>query len=755
MRPIDIIKFYLFEDGDWVEYTDGIISVDIQRGLQQYTSPIDMPDAGIMRLLSRSYSVDPYENSNFRTGRTIKVEANGTSIFTGRLIDINVSYNPKGRPPDIELIAIDMVGTMQAHVLQDGFRDRLGGPMTISMFLQEMDYTSGTNPVVPVDEYEIVGFVSAQAPSDIGAGKNGAEAYYYPPLGTSAWGFYTKLATSNLAFLYANVDNELVGVDDWSVSGAAHPRNNASVATFDSRGGELGYFNVILNDGFDILCNRLKITNQGIDYGVSSNPVSTTDWGPGFRQFDLALFPVPTGGGIVKDTIVNRTFSETVFPERDITSISWNGRFNPDLAKTIEIYDNIDIYHEIDVLTIDKKYEIVGITHQINTEDWNITYALKNAFLDSEVLGNAEIIIAPSTGDTNTVFNFSVDCDSPENIVSISWDWGDGTLDSTGLTATHTFNTQATFTITATITDIYGINRIITKQQYVSGALPTSNFTWAVNPSNSGLIEFTYSGLPIPSNTVPGNEFVWNFGDGSTGQNRFQPIVGNLYTTGGNKTVSLTTTNQYGSSTTTKTISVTPGTVTSTVGNRGVRYFRILMDVGTAKAAPINFFPLMSKLKALTSNGTNRALDKPITFADQTGVNGYRDSAGNVVYPIGLSSNTKIYALTDTSTTNYGLRPVGFDSSTAYRYFAITIDLGQPFYDLSQFRITLEQFAADNDYTPMAIQYQTDASQYFNQTVPYSQQGGWTTPNTIATVVTTTVGTDRVFTNIPTLPLNW
>lgn len=751
MRPIDIIKFYLLEDETWVEYTDGIISVDIQRGLAEYTSPIDMPDAGVMRLLSRSYSVDPYENSNFRTGRTIKVEANGTAIFTGRLIDINVSYNPKGRPPDIELIAIDMVGTMQAHVLQDGFRDRLGGPMTISMFLQEMDFTSGTNPAVPPDEYEIVGFVSAQAPSDIGAGGNGADAYYYPPLGTSAWGFYTKLATSNLAFLYANVDNELVGVDDWSVSGAAHPRNNPSVATFDSRGGELGYFNVILNDGFDILCNRLKIINQGIDYGVSSNPVSTTDWGPGFRQFDLALFPVPTGGGIVKDTIVNRTFSETVYPERDITSISWNGRFNPDLAKTIEIYDNIDVYHEIDVLTIDKKYEIVGITHQINTEDWNITYALKNAFLNTEVLGNAEIIVSPTSGDTNTVFNFSVDCDNPSNIVSINWDWGDGTLDSTGLTATHTFGTQATFTITATITDIYGINRVITKQQYVAGALPTSDFDWAVNPSNSGLIEFTYNGLPIPTGAY--EEYVWNFGDGSTGQNRFKPIVGNLYTTGGNKTVSLTTTNQYGSSTTTKTISVTPGTVTSTVGNRAVRYIRILMDPGSAKLAPINFFPLMSKLKALTSNGTNRALDKPITFEEHVGVNGFRNSAGNTVIPFGLGGDPLL--LTDTRTTNYGLRPVGFDSSTAYRMFGITVDLGQPFYDLSQFRITLEQFAADNDYTPMAMQYQTDASQYFNQTVPYSQQGGWTTPNTIATVVTNSVGTDRVFTNIPTLPLNW
>lgn len=748
MRTIDIIKFYLREGATWVEYTDGIISVDIQRGLQKYTSPMDMPDAGIMRLISRSYSVDPYENSNFRTGRTVKVEANGTPIFTGRLIDINVSYNPKGKPPQIELIAIDMVGTMQAHVLQDDFRDYFGGAMNTTAFIQNMNNTS-----IPGPNSEIIGWVSAQRFSDVGVAGGSAEALYYPPLGASAWNFYTQLAKSNLAFLYANVDNEMVGVNDWAVSGALHPRNNPSVATFDSRGGELGYFNVVLNDGFDILCNRFKTTNIGQDFGVASNTTSATNWGPGFKQLDATLFlgPPPSQPGMTN--IINRVFSETVFPARDISSISWNGKFDPDLAKTIEIYDNIDIYHEVDVLTIDKKYQIVGIQHRIDAENWNITYSLKNAFLDQEVLGYPTIVVAPSSGDTNTVFNFSIDCDNPANIVSVTWNWGDSTPDSTGLTATHTFGTQATFTITATITDIYGIPRVITKQQYVAGALPTSDFTWAVNPSNSGLIEFTYTGLPIPEG--PYTEYLWNFGDGGTGQNRFRPIVGNLYTTGGNKTVTLTTTNQYGSSTTTKVISVTPGTVTSTVGNRAVRYIRILMDPGVPRTAPINFFPLMSKLRALTSNGTNRALNKPITFAEQVGVNGYRDSAGNVVFPIGTSPNTKPLALTDTSTTNYGLRPVGFDGSSAYRMFGITIDLGQPFYDLSQFQITFEQTVGDSDYSPLAIQYQTDASAGFNQTIPYSQQGGWTTPNAVATVTTTTLGTNRTFSNIGTLPLNW
>jgi len=745
MRPIDIIKFYLLEDESWVEYTDGIISVNIRRGLQRYTGPWDMPDAGVMRLISRSYSVDPYENSNFRTGRTIKVEANGTPIFTGRLIDINVSYNPKGKPPQIELIAIDMVGTMQAHVLQNNFRDRLGHTMDISEFVQEMTFTSGTNPAVDPSDYEIVGWVSAQESSNLGPAGGIATAMYYPPLGASAWQNYSQLVKSNLAFLYANVDNEMVGVDDWSISGAAHPRNNPSVATFDSRGGELGYFNVVLNDGFDILCNRFKFTNNGIDFGVQTNSFSTNNWGPGFKQLDASLFgitlEIPNG----VENIINRVFSETVIPQRDITSISWNGRFAPDIAKTIEIYDNVDVYHEIDVLTIDKKYQIVGISHNINAEDWEITYSLKNSFLDKEVLGYPEINITPSTGNTNTVFNFSIDCENPELLVGVTWDFGDGTSDYEGLTATHTFTTQNTYTITATITDAYGITTVITDQQLVTGAPPTSDFTWAVNPSNSGLIEFTYSGTPIAEG--PYTEYLWDFGDGGTGQNRYVPVVGNLYTTAGNKTVSLTTTNQYGSSTTTKTISVTPGTVTSTVGNRGVRYLRLLVDPGGPRVAPINFFPLLSKFRALTSNSTNRALDKPIVAYFLTGIDGFRDSGGNRFTPTG----GRAVCLTDNDTTNYGIRPVAYDGTNQNREFSFIIDLGQPFYDLSQFRMTFEQYAGDSDYSPMLLQYQTDATQYFN---PYSSSG-WESPSSVATITTTTLGSNRTFTNSLTLPLNW
>jgi PKD repeat protein len=754
MRPIDIIKFYLLEGATWVEYTDGIISVDIQRGLEKYTSPWDMPDAGVMRLISRSYSVDPYENSNFRTGRTVKVEANGTPIFTGRLIDINVSYNPKGNPPEIEIIAIDMVGTMQAHVLQDWFRDRLGSAMQINGFVQEMTFAGqGTTP------NEISGWVSAQQPSNEGVtGYFYQDAQYYPPIGASAWENYSQLAKSNLAFLYANVDNEMVGVNDWALSGNAHPRNNPSVATFDSRGGELGYFNVVLNDGFDILCNRLKVTNvtygagnvaTTTDFGVATNQLSTTNWGPGFKQLDASIsvvLPTPPDPGITN--LINRVFAETIIPGRDITSISWNGRFAPDLAKTIEIYDNIDVYHEVDVLTIDKKYEIVGITHSINAEDWNITYSLKNAFLNEEVLGFPEIAIAPSTGDTNTVFNFSVDCEHPELIDTIVWDFGDTPLDYEGLTATHSYGTQGTYTITATITNTYGLTQVITKQQYVAGAPPTSDWTWAVNPSNSGLIEFTYTGTPVA--TGPWTEYLWTFGDGGTGNNRLHPVVGNLYTTGGNKTVSLTTTNAYGSSTTTKVISVTPGTVTNNVGNRAVRYLRLVVDPGAARVAGVNFVPLMSKFRALTSTtATNRALDKPIVSYHSLAVDGFRDSGGNRFNPVGLRAT----CLTDNDTTNYGIRPVGYDSSNIYRMFEFVIDLGQPYYDLSQFRIALETFTGDPDYSPLVLQFNTDASEYFNP----NSSGGWALvpSGNPADVATTTLGTSRVFVNNITLPINW
>jgi PKD repeat protein len=760
MRTTDIIKFYILEDSTWVEHTDGLLTVNINRGLKEYTSPTDMPDAGIMVLTSRSYSLDPYENSSVRTGRKVKVEANGTPIFTGRLIDVNVSYQPKGNPPEINLVAIDMIGTMQAHTLSDFFRGRLGSAMYVDGFYQEIGYAS-----VPGPNSEVIGLEIASEMSGIGP------VYEYstfgplswPASGSSLWDFFRVYPQSTLAFPWANVNDQLETIDDWSVLGASHPRENPPVATFDSRGGELGYYNVVLGDGFDNLCNKMKITGvvsplspsaPGASIGKQvkgtvSNTVSNEEWGPGFKDFTVNI--ASNTAAIIDPGLANfanRVFMETVHPSRDIRSISWNGRFDPDLAKTIEIYDNVQVYHEIDTFTIDKKYQIVGITHNIDADNWNITYSLKNAFLDQESIGFPTIVYTPETIDTRTDITFSIDCERPENIAQIVWNDGDGQI-ITGPTITNEYRTQATYTITASITDVYGIIREVELDLFVPGALPTSDFSWRANSSNSGLIEFLYLGETIPSNTVPGNEFVWNFGSGVPSNNsNLKPYTGHIYTSGGSKTVSLTVTNQYGTSTTTKTISVTPGTVTNQVGTRPVRFIRLRVNPGGSANASAAWFPLMSNLQALTSSGTNRlvAASDPVISRIFNGSQYLVVNNGQIIATPALGNP---YLTSVGYTTPYGVRPVS-TAGVVNRLLYFVLDLGDVYYDIDLLKISLEQFAADNDYPNLDIDFQEDVVNYVPGVLEV--ETGWTfAGRTNATVL----GLNKEFSNASNLPVNW
>ena len=115
------IKLYLYINSAWVEYTDGLINCNIVRGIQSYEGPFSQPDVGQLTILTRNENLDPYNNTDVVYNLKIKVTANNTTIFTGKIDSIDVKYRPKGLPPEITLTAIDYLGSMQRHTLSDSF----------------------------------------------------------------------------------------------------------------------------------------------------------------------------------------------------------------------------------------------------------------------------------------------------------------------------------------------------------------------------------------------------------------------------------------------------------------------------------------------------------------------------------------------------------------------------------------------------------------------------------------------------------
>lgn len=83
--------------------------------------------------------------------------------------------------------------------------------------------------------------------------------------------------------------------------------------------------------------------------------------------------------------------------------------------------------------------------------------------------------------------NSTASADADGTIASRTWNWGDGTANSTGITASHTYSTSGTKTITLTVVDNLGASTTTTRTVAVSSG--TDNFvlgTTKPNASNTG-----------------------------------------------------------------------------------------------------------------------------------------------------------------------------------------------------------------------------------------------------------------------------
>lgn len=127
--------------------------------------------------------------------------------------------------------------------------------------------------------------------------------------------------------------------------------------------------------------------------------------------------------------------------------------------------------------------------------------------------------------------------------LSYHWDFGDGAT-STDQNPKHNYISTGPYTVTLTVTNSYGSDSITKKDVISPGLGPRADFT--VSPA-SGTV-------PLPvlfTDASSGNptRWLWEFGDGAT-SNVQNPV--HVYAAGGRYSVTLTASNDYGASSTTK-----------------------------------------------------------------------------------------------------------------------------------------------------------------------------------------------------------
>jgi hypothetical protein len=473
------------------EYTDGIISLDIRRGMNEYLGPHTQIDTGSLIVTSRNPNLDPMAaGSLVRYKNRIKVQVDDQIIFIGRIENIDVKYQPKNDPPIITVTAFDYVRdlvenrwTNQTYLDEaydvftelvgasyggagdndpsspptqlpwaldrdpDYFYNRIEGGASCPQLMQYIDYRD------MITDFELASTIFREPSIYQGTyteelwnqGNWVGQGYYNFKLNDSYYSIFNKFAIANLGWFYCTADGK------WNYVGRRGDNPGTHRIDFSSEGqpGTQSYRAINITDGFERIYNKVtQISQQGSPYTATPTPestnVSTQDeigsqglWG----TRDLSLTIAGVQGAIYSnyEDWHESLMLETAYPHREVSSITWNGMKNHNVAKLTDINDEIGIQYVSDIVSISANYRIVGIRHRIDSEDWIIEYILRN-YDYSIGVGEIElpVIVASDTNVTNTEpVNFSVSNNT--NFFSVSWNFGDGVGTSTSFTPTYTF----------------------------------------------------------------------------------------------------------------------------------------------------------------------------------------------------------------------------------------------------------------------------------------------------------------------------
>ena len=520
----NIINLQVYVNNVWTDYTEGLIDVSIVRGVQNYAGPLTQPDVGQITIKSRNPNLDPYDNSAIRYNTPIRINANSERIFTGKIEGINVDYQPQGKPPIVTINAIDIIGSLYKYVLPDEFIDDQVNWTTLELLdALPVEIPEFDNTVKVVD-----GTAWAEAPISSN---------------TNAWDAMVQRIKTDAGFIFATARNqvEYYRIDKDSEN---HPYNlHTPKATFDYYGNGESYTRISLSDGFERIVNQVSVTQLNGSIVTSTNDDSVNLWGK-----TSASFSALTNNLTYVQSLANEVLQEMSEPFRDIYQISWDATTNPELAQDIDMFDNINIIHKVNGSTdIERKYSVIGVKHEIDTENWIITYILRNFAYQANSIENPIISVTPSSGTTTDTYTFSYTHPNPELIASQYWDLDDG-FTSTALSPTANYTASGGKVITLTINTVYGYAKTSTINLSVASAPPVTTWTYSKNADN--LYTFTFTGQDAVT-------YLWDFGDGTTSTVASPTkYFTNIDPAGVSKTITLTTTNAVGTTSDTKTFTV-------------------------------------------------------------------------------------------------------------------------------------------------------------------------------------------------------
>jgi PKD repeat protein len=619
MLVADVFKVFLYEDPtdmwnfiEGEDITSGILSVDIVSGSDIYEGPQQQIDTGQFTIVTRNPALDPKINPKLKYNSAIHfIDERSGMFFRGFVTDVEVEYQRKD-DPIITITGTDIFGAMQRVVIDQDVYDAImalsTGPtwngLTFSEFLPYMyKFTS---------KYLYLNYLTPGPPEPWGFWFNAvnnfgqesfenlgyAPARYIPQVGETYLDVINKYAQTNLTSFSFNNEQ---GFD--SITVFSFPKYDPNFwlpqqdpyltyTNYDFSSDPVDgkpYEAILLDNGYNRVINQVDISNESrfVDAGQleSTTESFTRISDESIEDYAISRASISTiypennelSNVIWADKYSENIFQTTQFPGQEIKRITFDNARYEDIENDFS-YSNypytlhrmIRIKHQINANeTIDKIYNIAGITHSITPDKWEMGFTLKPSReeLAFTYQGSLPTIqMNSTTGDANFNFTATVENIDPSRVNSIVWalSAADGwdvkdifpyavngnmfkngiartgytqtwNFDDDGILAPYSFDSDSIYTdptdnryggygpgywvVYAFILLENGYTIVLQQPLTVGTPEVEADFGWAQNLTNNfGTVQFTDTS--VNNETGEPDTYAWDFGDGTTSAER-------------------------------------------------------------------------------------------------------------------------------------------------------------------------------------------------------------------------------------------
>ena len=365
---------------EWTEIMDGVLSIDIKRGVDTYTGAyaLPVPSVGVMHIVTRNKTLDPNVNIYMVPKTKVRLRRGNEVIFQGRMNNQFVDYRSDKDNPLISFDVMDPIADLQMTTTKLSSIDTHGN-QSWNQRITTLFSNAGKEDL----------------PKNIYGGGKIRHGYWEDD--STLWEALVLASNTEGGFIF--YDKE--GVLNCHASETI-PTGTTLMEFNNEDTSKYGYKNIALDYNIQSTINEVSGTNKYAYYTKEFQEDPETFYGefktvekivsevmePKRRQalinrYGTHAMNVETNFNLAEDENFHTSWANSILnkwqkPTPLVKEIEWDGKKNPSLAASSEILDRIKVHHKTDSFTYEETLTTIGVQHTFNADQdtWRVKLIL-------------------------------------------------------------------------------------------------------------------------------------------------------------------------------------------------------------------------------------------------------------------------------------------------------------------------------------------------------------------------------------------